>query len=227
MKLVPHRELEELSRKLYLRKFEHVDPELVLINREPVISLQAPRAFAWGGVGYRAPPPGYLVGVKILIAADMLRSLRKADVPVPQRLNATRAAARIIRGIVRPVTIIGRLVTALRRCPFASADPVEVEGLLRWLIHVPDDSDIPPPPKRKIPIDLMDGLANFAREFPAWVGDDGYPLSYRLYVYGTRNLTRLSARTDLRQASAVRMAKADVKNWREWAGELSAAAGWE
>ena len=224
MKPVPHAEVEQLAKAQYRQKFEQA-PAPTVINVEPLVALHAPRAFQWDGIGYRVPPVSYPAGVRCLVAANAIHERRVACVSPAVMRPVLRTAARVIRGVIRPASAFVAIVHALRRCPFTHGDPAAVEGLLRWLIDAPDQSPVIIPTEA-VTVDLVDGLASFTRAFPAWIGADGWPLSYAHYLYGTRHLGRLAAREDLRQATATRMAGADKDGWKPWADELRSAAGW-
>lgn len=63
---------------------------------------------------------------------------------------------------------------------------------------------------------------------PRWVGADGYPLSWRHYVLGTRHLTKGRAREQIRTYDAMLMAQAQKpEDKREWVRTLKIIAGWE
>src|SRR5690606_6090795 len=51
----------------------------------------------------------------------------------------------------------------------------------RFFLDVPDEVERPAVSESVRIVDLIDGLAEFARAFPGWLGDDGYPLSWRHY----------------------------------------------
>lgn len=62
----------------------------------------------------------------------------------------------------------------------------------------------------------MDGLAMFVRHFPGWTGPDGYPLSWRHYLYGLSYISRERARHKLAAAdvlSVEHMKPADRRRW--------------
>lgn len=66
------------------------------------------------------------------------------------------------------------------------------------------------------PVDLLDGLTEFVRGLPGWVGPDGYPLSWRHYVYGMAHLGRAARRELLRSAEAQRAGTAELQKYRDW-----------
>ncbi len=66
------------------------------------------------------------------------------------------------------------------------------------------------------PVDRLDDLADFCREFPAWVGRDGLPLNWRFYLAGMMHLARARAREQLRAYDAAVMAQAKADDRRDW-----------
>jgi len=74
-------------------------------------------------------------------------------------------------------------------------------------------------------IDWLHDLATFCLRYPAWVGADGYPLSWRHYIYGMAALERENAAQKLRTADAVSAHKAKDRDWKKWVREHSAIAG--
>lgn len=225
LRIVPPEEIDRIAREAYARRFKDV-PEPVVLNVEPLLALDAPRDFSWGGVGYRAPPVSYRTGVRLLVCANHLRELRQKKAGPGKVRPAIRTAAWTIRLAVCPSGLRSRVLDRILPCPFASTvDPIDIEALCRWLIAAPDQSAFIPATE-KTTVDVIDALASFAREFPAWVNADGWPISYRHYLYGTRHLGRLGARTDLKHATAVRMANTQRDDWKAYAEELRAAAGW-
>jgi len=202
-------------------------PEPKVINLEALITFNAPRSFIWGGVGYRAPPLSFLAGVRLLVAANALRDLRTANAPEQTQRAAARVAAFVVRANIVPLGPMRRLRWRLGRRPFRWDDPQELEGLCRWLHHVPDDSSAPPPPEKPGILDFADAFAGFVRAYPAWVGTDGLPVSWAAYLYGVRHLTRAMAREDLRRAISARWAGADSKGWSTYFGEQQRLAGWQ
>ena len=69
-------------------------------------------------------------------------------------------------------------------------------------------------------IDLLDGLCTFAERLPAWIGSDGLPLSWDLYLYGMAYLRRSDIRQMLRQAEAIRAANAVEESYQPWRADL-------
>lgn len=223
MQIRPFEELEAMARERYRKKYASV-PEPKVINVDALVQFTAPREFTWGGVGLRAPPLGFVAGVRLMVAANAIRDLRLAQAPPGFSQAAVVTAAALIRQTVVPLTRFRRLRWRWSGM-FAHDEPEAVEGLLRWLLDVPDQAPNPPATVQ-VTLDFMDAFVDFVREFPAWVGPDGFPRSWAAYVYGCRNLHRSRAREDLRAAMAARAAGADVKDFKQWNNELRSAAGW-
>ena len=74
-------------------------------------------------------------------------------------------------------------------------------------------------------IDWLHDLTTFAIRFPAWIGKDGYPLSWRHYIYGMAAIERENAAEKLRMADAVSAHKAKERDFKRWLREHSAIAG--
>ena len=91
---------------------------------------------------------------------------------------------------------------------------------------MPDEVERPAVSESVRIVDLIDGLAEFARAFPGWIGADGYPLSWRHYVYGMAHLGRAAARETLRAATAAGAAWMKPDQYRQWRADVQAAAGW-
>jgi hypothetical protein len=222
MQIRPFAELEAEAKQRYKEHFAAVPPPKI-VNLDTLIHFGHPRTFEFGGVGYRAPPLGFAAGYRIMVAANALRDLREGDAPAPTRRSAARVAASLVVPTLSPIWWRFGWRIRLRRVLLANLDAAE--DLLWFLQYVPDDGAVVPP-STQVTIDCMDGLADFVRSFPRWVGPDGQPLTWSHYVYGMRHLGRARSREDLRHTSAVRMAGADKKDYTPWHAELRAAAGW-
>lgn len=79
-------------------------------------------------------------------------------------------------------------------------------------------------PGERVDADLSDGLATFVERKPAWVGADGYPLTWGHYVQGMAEIARTDARRALMIANAVRAANADEAGWVRFTAEMENAA---
>lgn len=94
---------------------------------------------------------------------------------------------------------------------------------------MPDDVRRPQPVSedgRDLPLDHLDALCDFAREFPAWM-KDGVPLSWRHFVYGFAFLARARARDAIRSASAGAIVQAAKdSDRRDWWQRQTIVAGW-
>jgi len=226
----PFEELEAMARARYKARYASV-PEPKVINVDALVQFHAPRTFEWGGVGLRAPPLSFVAGVRLLVAANALRDLRTSNAPTGFIQAAVQTAAYLIRQNVFPIKRRHRLGWRFPRS-FAwwftrlfADDSEMVEGLLRWLLHVPDEAPSTPP-TQQVTLDFMDSLAGFVREFPRWVGADGFPISWAAYVYGSRHMGRVHAREDVRHAMSVRAGGADQKDYTKWNREVCQVAGW-
>lgn len=221
VRLVPREELDRREREFHAAKTPP-PPKPNVINVDAVLVFGQARVFEFGGVGYRAPPLTYPQGIRLLVAAHALEDLieQKAGARVVQQ--AARVAALSLRGVVSPVRR-WRYLTAWRR-PFLQAPVDELLGLLRWLVMVPDAASYQPPTKKETH-DYVDALFAFARAYPALMRD-GHPLSWAHYLYGNRHLGRAQVREDLRASSAARVSQAEQKEYRRYAAEMRAAAGW-
>jgi hypothetical protein len=212
------------EREKLLREYVANLPEPKIINLEALVQFTAPvREFQVGGIGLRAPPLLFELGVRLMVAVNALKACREkrpSEVPA-----VARTAVSLIRKAVRP-TLLRRLrggwVKTLHQLPSE-----DVETLLRYLLYVPDESVFPPPTKPGTP-DFIASALEVVREFPAWVDHDtGLPRLWSHYVYGSRHLSRVRARQMLLLATAARVGpNADKKEWARFEREESAIAGW-
>lgn len=60
---------------------------------------------------------------------------------------------------------------------------------------------------------------------PSWVGADGFPLSWRHYVYGMAFISREYLRRQLEQAQAARMASAEKEDYQSWQRDVETVTG--
>ena len=211
-----------VERAKYLRLLKEA-PEPVVINIDAVLAIGQSREFAWGARKLRAPPLSYAQGIRLLVAANALRDLRDKQAPPKVVQAALTLAATLIRQTVKPRHWWHGLRWSRA---FTQDDAESIEGLLRWLTDIPDQSAPPKPATRQVTVDLMDVLAEFARDFPAWVGADGFPRSWAHYLYGLRHMSRAVAREDLRHSAAARASQYETKDYNEFAREMRQAAGW-
>jgi hypothetical protein len=211
MRITPFTVLEEHARKEYRRRFAGV-PEPRVINARALASLDAPRSFVWGGIGYWCPPLSYESGRRLLIVANALRDLRGRN-DAARRVAIT--AARLIRSNIRSRRPLWRLTRAFYR-----DTPEEIENVIRWLLYVEDESTMVPS-DRPVTVDLVDNLYAFEGHYKR------RPTTWADYVYGLRHIGRAATRTDLRQAIAYRVgANADKRAWEDFDREARAMAGW-
>lgn len=215
MKTVPFDELERFARERYAQKMASI-PEPKVINARPLATLDAPRSFIWGGVGYWAPPLSYESGIRLMIAANALRDLRKGGGPQPAMDAAKFKAARMLRAALRCRRPLWRWWS---RAFFS--DPAEhVEGVIRWLLEVEDEAPVIPT-DQPVTVDLIDNLYTFQEVYRR------RPYSWRDYVYGMRHIGRSASRADLREAVNARMGvNSDEKGWTKFEREMRAHAGW-
>ncbi len=212
LRRVPQEELERFAREEYVRRYAAV-PKPKPLNVEALVSLGAPRLLRWSGLQFRAPPLSFALGKRILVCVNALRELREARAPEPVRWIAARDTATVLRRALWP-----------RWSRWAiRGTPDEVEHLANWLLDVPDDTALPPI-EVAVRMDFVDTLAAFVREFPAWVGTNGDPISWAHYQYGLRHLVRARHREDLRAALTARIAQADPKAYKEFVRDWRAMA---
>lgn len=227
MQIRPFAELEAFARAEYKRAWAKVPPPKV-VNVAAVLAFNAPREFQWGGVGYRAPPLSFAAGVRLQVAANALRDVREAQAPPEVVRAVVRTAARLIVHAMPPRRRPRWLLRRALAAALWAASLADLEGLARWLLHVPDAGAAAPPSDKPITVDLMDNLVDYARQMPStWLDSTtGFPKSWAHYQYGVRHLARAAARTDLRLATATRLGQVDQKSWRDYSTDQRAAAGW-
>jgi hypothetical protein len=68
-------------------------------------------------------------------------------------------------------------------------------------------------------IDLIDGYFEFCEGLPALLNAEGFPRSWRHYVYGMSYLARSRVRSLLDMAEATRAAGAVEEHWKQWVAE--------
>lgn len=224
VRLVPHATLEAAAREAYARRYANV-PAPSYANIPALLGMNQPITFAWGKVGYAGPPLSFVSGVRLMVAANALRELRTKGAPMALRRDAARVAGALLERVVRPTSGAFWRRWWRRRRGFRHDPPEEVEALCTWLIDVADEVTNPPP-ERAITIDLMDTLADFARQFPAWCDDSGMPRTWAHYLYGQRHAARVAHRQDLRAAIAARAAQADPKGFKLFERTMTNFAGW-
>lgn len=191
-------------------------PPAIPVNLDGVRTLGQPREFQLGGVGYRAPPLPYRTGLRLLVAAE---ALARGDA------DAIGVATTLLHRHCHPRRWLLRLLQPLAGNPFTRLDPEQLEGCCWFLLVLPDEQ-LPKAPDKPVKVDYLDGVADFARAFPAWLGGDGLPRTWEFYLLGCRHLARLQARTQLTGAIAARSARWEEQGWEQWQREMNAAAGW-
>jgi hypothetical protein len=73
---------------------------------------------------------------------------------------------------------------------------------------------------------MLEQFATFAREMPAWCGDDGLPISWRHFQAGWPFIHRAVAQEEYRMTTAFRNAQADKAPYVEYTNRLRTAAGY-
>ncbi len=220
LNLIPH---EELVRRVDEEARKHLAriPEPTVVNADALATMLSHRGFQLGRVGYRVPPVRYRHGVRLLIAANTLRDLRKGDAQGAQVAEATDRAIEWLRPVLRPRFVFGRL----RLEPLRALSMEELEGLIRWVLHVPDGAPALAP-TGPITVDWCDEWAGVVRAFPALVGRDGLPRYWGQFIYAARHLGRARNREDVRLVTSLRVAQYEAKDFRAWLVQARAAAGW-
>jgi hypothetical protein len=207
-------ELEQAAREQYRQRYaredEAAEPRVINVRA----SLNAPRSFVWGGLGYWAPPLSYESGLRLLIVANAIRDhLGAGDDDAAHRVATT--AARLIRKSLRSRRPFWWLTRAFYR-----SQPEQVETIARWLLCVEDDA-VAAPNGRPVTVDLIDNRYAFEHAYKR------RPESWADYVYGMRHIGRASSREDLRFAVATRMGvNATEEIWRSYERDQRAHAGW-
>jgi hypothetical protein len=72
---------------------------------------------------------------------------------------------------------------------------------------------------------MLDQVAEFAQQMPAWTGKDGFPLTYKHFIYGMKWIKRSYARQNLRMLGAVQAHIATKEEYRDYVNEQNANAG--
>jgi hypothetical protein len=236
MRITPHAELEAYARqqyRKYAKRLALAAARSVPLNVEAVTLLNKPRELPYGKVSYRAPPLTFRQGFDLMVAANALRARRIANQPTDE---ARSIAVRLIRPVFFPKSRVLRLLLPAR---WMNVPDIGIETIIYALLFLPDDGAVAPPSK-PIRSDLMDAVATFAQQLPAWCvpewrywffgwrknRDAGLPLSWAHYVYGMSHIARKLARDDLRAATAARRAWADKQAWKTFESEQRSAAGW-
>lgn len=185
-------------------------------NAEALVALSESRPIRWRGHRYHVPNLSFALGVRLLIVSQALAAAHHRH-----HKAGLRTARRLLRECVRSQR--GR---KLLLNPFRAISVEDARDLIDELLYVPDEA--PRVGGKRQTVDLLDGLLEFARVFPALVGDDGLPVSWAHYQYGVRHLPRINARELLRTSQALRVGQwADKANWDNYAKQQSEIAGWK
>ena len=217
-------ELEAFAREQYAQQFGRPAPPKVR-NAQALVALGEHRPLRWRGHAYRVPPLPFRDGARLLVVSQVLAAeYEEAGGDVWAEVFELAAPS---RALARARIMCGDLVQRRRfsRNPFRNATPAEVRDLIAFFLAVPDET---PSLRAKgaQTVDLLDGLLEFMRVYPALVNSDGLPVSWQHYQYGLRSLGRCVARESLRFAQAMRMAQTDKESFKGWAAEQASAAGW-
>lgn len=69
--------------------------------------------------------------------------------------------------------------------------------------------------------DVLDELQVFVAYRSAWVGKDGFPLSWQHYQYGLRHIAREQMRQGLLLAQAIRMGGTVPEDWETYQRDIA------
>lgn len=88
---------------------------------------------------------------------------------------------------------------------------------------MPDDVQRPIPRSDHGPVDrdALDELQVFVLYRPAWVGKDGFPLSWQHFQHGLRHIARTHLREQLVLAQGVRMANYEKDDWEAYQQDMT------
>lgn len=207
------RKKHEADKARLLTELGVEQPRLKLVAADSAAYLTDPRAFVFRGIAFDVPPVPFRYGAECMYLQDRFNALAQ---PITEPLDALQMRERFretIRIVARvayiskrvsvPQSRARRLVWRITPNPFLLATVEEVGSHLgHFLWTVPDGpriiDDRPGPRSWNIASDL----AGFVRAFPGWVGDDGYPLSWRHFSLGMNRLARENIREQTRMARA-------------------------
>lgn len=213
MKAIPLEVIQQRARDDQAKRFSAAPPKVR--NAQALVALGEFRPRRFRGMGYRVPPLSFSAGARLLVVSQML--LRPSD-----HEGAVQAARKVMGDLYRRQRF--GAWRRPRRNPFRDATAHEIAAEIDFLLDIPDET--PATGDAGGTIDLMDGLLEFSRLFPAFIGPDGLPVSWAHYQYGLRHIGRVKAREQLEMASATRVAQADKKSFQEWYRELRTVSGW-
>jgi hypothetical protein len=211
---IPRAELERYAREQYARQFGQAAP-IKVRNAQALVALGEHRALKWRGHAYRVPPLPWKAGARLLVISQALTS-------EGERERATRLGRKVMHALVR-LRSFGPWAKPVLN-PFRRASSEEVSDLCDFFLHIPDDNKHDG--GNATSVDLMDGLMEMVRLFPALIGVDGLPVSWSAYQYALRHFGRAQARDDLRAAQAARVSQAPKADWQNYAREMRSACGW-
>jgi hypothetical protein len=225
-RLIPAAELEG-QRKAYVKKMTKRSGQRPrLVNVQALLEIGCSRELEWSGRRYHAPPLPFDLGVRLLSLQSAIAELRGARGSEEQLEANRRLATLLLHRALRPRHLLRRLFWPVSR-PFKSDHIELLDGLITWLLHVPDaGARGAEPTGEPKPLDIATELAQFVHEMPTWCDRRGLPLSWAHFVLGNASIARMTRRRDLRLASASRISQADGKGFNRWHSETAAAGGW-
>jgi hypothetical protein len=207
MQRIPDDEILAAHREYYGAREAVAPPEVR--NAQAMAALGEHRAYRWRGHSYRVPPVPFTPGWQLFVARQVL----DGDVGERDRETAVRLARRVAGALLEP--------RRWRRNPLRTASAEALVEVIAFLLSVPDESPVASA-DGTLPrtIDLIDGLMEFSRVFPALVNAAGLPVSWAHYQHGLRHLRKAYARDEIRMAQASRLAQATPEVWRRYANDL-------
>ena len=96
-------------------------------------------------------------------------------------------------------------------------------GRRRFFLRGPDEVQRPTREDSQRSVrdaDALDELQIFVTYRPAWVGADGFPLSWQHYLFGLKHIAREGMRHQLWLAQATRMADVVQDDWVAWQRDI-------
>jgi hypothetical protein len=215
-----------------------------LRNATFAASLHQPILIDYAGVIYRVPALGFVDGMRLYAMARVFAELRQkarldqgavgeVDDERDDARSLYRAVAvelvRWLRRIVRPHRLRDRIRVLREGHGVLQMDATALQMLLDHLLGLPDEIARRVPALKAgealPPIDCLDDLGQFAAHLPAWIGKDGYPLSWRHFRLGTQTWTRDATRRALMMFQAVGMTDAEQRTQEQWLARMRLSAG--
>jgi hypothetical protein len=222
---VPREQVEQFAREEYARQYGNAAPAKVR-NAQALVALGEPRAYRWRGHTYRVPPVPFREGARLNIIAQALHECD--ELPADEQMLVRAAAVTSARAILPHIARRTGWRRFLPFNPFRRAHIGDVREWIAFALHVPDQSPTISGAAPAPTVDMMDGVMEFARVFPALMSRDGLPVSWAHYVYGMRHIGRTVARETLRAAQAARIGQTpDKEAWASFHSTMRSASGWE